>query len=61
MQFPKAANGQRPFGQVDYVIADSEEASGYKRHDYADNPCQTGSEEECAEWLNEQLTACYND
>ncbi len=61
MQNQRPTTGRRPFGQVEYVVADSEDNSRRQRYDYADNPCQSGSEEECAEWLNEQLTACYND
>lgn len=61
MQYPKPSNGHRRFGQVEYVVAEAESKSKPSGYDYADNPCQTGSEEECAEWLNELLTACYND
>ncbi len=61
MQYPKSSNAQRRFGQVEYVVAEGESNPKRSRYDYADNPCQTGSEEECAEWLNELLTACYND
>jgi alkyl sulfatase BDS1-like metallo-beta-lactamase superfamily hydrolase len=61
MQYQGSSNGRRLFGQVEYVVANAEDNSKRSRYDYADNPCQTGSEQECAEWLNEQLTACYND
>ncbi len=61
MQYPKGPSAQRRFGQVEYVVAEAEHRPAQNPHDYADNPCQTGSEEECAEWLNELLTACYND
>lgn len=60
MQYQRSS-GHRQFGQVEYVVANAEENSKRGRYDYADNPCQSGSEEECAQWLNEQLTACYND
>ncbi len=61
MQHPKPSNGRRLFGQVEYLVANAEDNSKRGQSDYADNPCQTGNEQECAEWLNEQLTACYND
>lgn len=61
VQYQRPSNGRRSFGQVEYVVSNAEDSSMRSGYDYADNPCQTGSEQECAEWLNEQLTACYND
>ena len=50
------------FWRVEYVVADPEEGQAMtNRYDFAENPCQQGSDEECAEWLSERLTACYND
>ncbi len=61
MQYPYGSNAQRRFGKVEYVVAEVDSRPRQSEHDYADNPCQSGSEAECAEWLNELLTACYND
>ncbi len=61
MQYSRPSDGHRRFGQVEYVVANAEDRSKRSGFDYADNPCQKGNEQECAEWLNQQLTACYND
>ncbi len=54
-------NRQHSFGRTEYSSAERPEAAIQKRYDYAYNPCQTGDEEECIAWINEQLMACYND
>ncbi len=51
-----------PYARVHYVVGDPEDVQGISnRYDHADNPCQTGTDEECAQWLSERLTELYND
>lgn len=52
----------KPTSAVRYVVADPEDMQGVSnRYDFADNPCQNGTDQECAEWLSERLTEAYND
>ena len=47
---------------IQYVVADPDDMQGIgNRYDFADNPCQNGTDQECAEWLSERLTEAYND
>lgn len=45
-------------GSVEYVVAETPQA---KPKDQSDNPCRSGSSEECAEWVRERLMALYNE
>ena len=57
---PKQPNFQ--FGRVQYVVADPEDVQGIaNRYDFAENPCQTGADDDCGEWVRERLTEMYND
>ncbi len=62
MRAPTTSNDRTPYGRVQYVVADPEDMQGISnRYDFADNPCQTGTADECAQWLSERLTELYND
>ncbi|MBI4787732.1 MAG: hypothetical protein HY782_11870 [Chloroflexi bacterium] len=51
-----------PFGQFQYVVADPDDTQGIaNRYDFAENPCQTGADDDCGEWLRARLTEVYND
>lgn len=48
--------------KLEYVVAESDAQQGVaNRYDFADNPCQADADEECAEWLRQRLSECYND
>lgn len=58
----RALNHRRPFARVQYVVADPVDVQGISnRYDRAENPCQTGTDDECAKWLAQCLTEAYND
>ena len=45
-------------GKVEFVVAS---AGLTARYDGIERPGQSGGDEESSQWLNERLTACYND
>lgn len=62
MRPSSTSKDRMPYARVQYVVADPEDMQGISnRYDHADNPCQTGTDAECAEWLSERLTELYND
>lgn len=50
------------FGRLAFVVGNpaSARAAGTES-DRPSYPAQTTSDHECAKWLSERLTACYND
>ncbi len=49
------------FGNLAFVVGDPVGSHPAAESDQSNDTSNTGSDHECAKWLNERLTACYND
>lgn len=45
--------------QVEFVVAQAQDGMT-RRYEATENPCPDDMERECAEWVEERLTAVYN-
>jgi hypothetical protein len=55
-------NPSRRFGRLAFVVGDpSDSHSTVAESDRSSDTSHNGSDHECTKWLNERLTACYND
>ncbi len=58
------ARGPQPgsrWTRTQYLVSDQDERPSTHRSEREYDPCKTETDEECAEWLRQRLTACYND
>lgn len=55
-------NSSARLGKLAFVVSEATEArAAASPSDHANNPCETGNDDECAKWVHARLTACYND
>lgn len=56
------SNSASRLGKLAFVVREATEArAAASPSDRANNPGETGNDDECAKWVHARLTACYND